>query len=121
MVQSGFDAQSAEDEEYYGSSGYGWKLMMTGLQHYLEKHAGTPRLVAWSRRKIAVTREAAYARLVAANGLFQENPVEALKPGARYSLRTRTGETFTGLVKFVAPPRGFCLGVDLLNDAIFWL
>jgi hypothetical protein len=34
---------------------------------------------------------------------------------------TATGSTFSGRVEFLRPPRGFCLTVENLNDALFWL
>lgn len=121
VVQSGFDAGTAEDDEFYGSIDYGWKFMLTNLRHYLERHNGTPRQVAWPRRKVVASRGDAYARLAGANGIFVEDASRTLKAGANYALRTTTGETFNGRVEFVSPPRGFCVSVDSLNDALFWL
>jgi hypothetical protein len=36
-------------------------------------------------------------------------------------LEAATGESFEGRVEFVRPPRGFCLSVRHLNDALLWL
>jgi len=45
----------------------------------------------------------------------------ALKPGEPYALKTTTGDSFSGRVEFVREPRGFCLTVSELNDALLWL
>jgi len=36
-------------------------------------------------------------------------------------LEAATGENFEGQVEFVRPPRGFCISVRGLNDAMLWL
>ncbi len=121
LVNSGFSADSEWEKEYYDSTNYGWGFMLTNLRHYLERHAGTPRLVAWPRKKVAISREEAYERLTAAPGLFAGAGLAGQRPGERYSLGAATGENFRGCVKFIVPPRGFCVTVEDLNDALFWL
>ena len=37
------------------------------------------------------------------------------------ALKTTTGDSFSGRVEFVREPRGFCLTVRELNDALLWL
>lgn len=120
LVQSGFSTGGEWAEEYFASTEYGWGFMLVNLRHYLERHAGTPRRVAWPRRKVAVSRDEAYRRLAAPGGLFREG-AGGLSSGAEYMLEAATGENFEGGVEFVRPPRGFCLSVRNLNDALFWL
>ena len=72
LVQSGFSTGADWEEEYFGSTDYGWGFMLTNLRYYLERHAGNPRLVAWPRLKVALSREEAHRRLVAPGGLFRE-------------------------------------------------
>lgn len=120
LVQSGFSAGGDWADEYFASTDYGWAFMLLNLRHYLERHAGTPRLVAWPRRKVVISREEAYRRLAAPGGLFREG-AGGLTPGAEYMLEAATGENFEGRVEFVRPPRGFCLSVRQLNDALLWL
>ena len=36
-------------------------------------------------------------------------------------LESARGESFEGQVEFVKPPRGFCVSVRHLNDALLWL
>jgi len=120
LAQSGFSAGGDWADEYFASTEYGWGFMLVNLRHYLERHAGTPRLVAWPRRKVTVTREEAYRRLAVPGGLFREG-AGGLTPGTEYMLEAATGESFEGRVEFVQPPRGFCLSVRHLNDALLWL
>jgi uncharacterized protein YndB with AHSA1/START domain len=120
LVQSSFAGGTDWDDEYYGSSDYGWGFMLVNLRHYLERHAGTPRQVAWPRRAVAVTREEAYERLVAPGGLFREG-ARGLIAGSEYMLEAATGENYEGTVEFVRPPRGFCVSIRQLNDALLWL
>jgi len=120
LVQSCFSAGGDWADEYFGSTEYGWGFMLLNLRHYLERHAGTPRRVAWPRLKVSVPREEAYRRLAAPGGLFREG-AGGLTAGADYMLETSTGASFEGRVEFVRPPRGFCIRVRELNDALFWL
>jgi len=120
LAQSGFSAGGDWADEYFASTEYGWGFMLLNLRHYLERHAGTPRLVAWPRHKTEFSRDEAYRRLAAPGGLFREG-AGGIKEGADYMLESATGESFEGRVEFVRPPRGFCLSVRHLNDALFWL
>jgi uncharacterized protein YndB with AHSA1/START domain len=120
LVQSGFSTGADWEEEYYGSTEYGWGFMLANLRHYLERHAGTPRRVAWPKFKVALSREDAYEKLAAPGGLFREG-AGGLKAGSEYMLEAATGESFEGRVEFVRAPRGFCVCVRSLNDALFWL
>ena len=120
LVQSSFAGGTDWDDEYYGSTEYGWGFMLVNLRHYLERHAGTPRQVAWSRRKVSGTREEVYERLVAPGGLFREG-ARGLTAGREYMLEGATGENYEGTVEFVRPSRGFCISIRQLNDALLWL
>jgi len=121
LINSGFSAGGADwENEWFDSTNYGWGFMLTNLRNYLESHPRMPRLVAWSRHKVSQPRSQIYERLAGAGGLFAEG-VEKLAVGGRYSLRAATGDSFTGRVEFIVPPRGFCLTVDALNGALYWL
>ena len=52
-------------------------------------------------------------------GIFAEGALGKLREGGTYSLRTTTGEVWSGRVGFIMP-RGFCLTVESLNDAMAW-
>jgi uncharacterized protein YndB with AHSA1/START domain len=121
MTQSGFSSGSEWDEEFFDSTDYGWGFMLFNLRAYLEQHAGQARLVAWPRVPVEMARETIYEKLAGANGVFAEGALGKLRGGATYSLRTSTGEVWSGRVAFIIPPRGFCVTIDSLNGALAWL
>ncbi len=84
-------------------------------------HRGAARRVAWPRQKISISREQAYQRLVESKGLFAEGSIAGSRAGQSYRLRAVTGEEFSGRVEFNIPPRGFCVTVEQMNDALLWL
>jgi uncharacterized protein YndB with AHSA1/START domain len=121
LLQSAFLGNADWENEWFDSTGYGWGFMLLSLQVALERHPGTVRQVAWPRLKVTLSREDAYQKLLSAGALFSEDVQAALKPGEEYSLTTTTGDSFSGRVEFVREPRGFCLTVYDLNDALLWL
>ncbi len=121
VTQSGFAAASEWEDEYWDSMNYGWGLMLFNLRGYLERHAGQARLVAWPRVQAEMPREAIYEKLAGPGGIFVEGVLGKLREGGTYSLRTSTGEVWSGRVAFIMPPRGFCVTVDSLNKALAWL
>ncbi len=121
LVQSSFAADAEWDQEFYDSTNYGWDFMLVNLRHYVAKHAGQPRLVAWPRRRVEMLREGIYKRLVGPRGIFVNDAAGVFRAGAGYSLQTATGEQWSGRIEFLVPTRGFCVTVDSLNDALAWL
>lgn len=61
-VTSGFPLDASWDGWVEGTV-RGWAFELRSLKHYLERHAGEPRHVAYLRRRIPVMREEAWARL----------------------------------------------------------
>ncbi len=121
LVQTGFAGESDWENEWLASTSYGWGFMLLSLQVALERHRGAQRQVAWPRLRVNCTREEAYRRLMAAGGLFVENAEDELRQGEVFTLRAVHGDIWTGSVEFVQPPRGFCVTIRELNDALLWL
>lgn len=121
LLQNGFLGNSDWENEWFDSTSYGWIFMLLGLKVALERHRGIARQVAWPRLQVSLSREEAYRKITSAGELFSQDPRSALKPGETYSLTTTTGESFSGRVEFVREPRGFCLTVRELNDALLWI
>lgn len=61
-----------------------------------------------------------YEKLAGPGGIIAEGAQRALREGTTYSLRISTGELRSGRVAFIMPPRGFCVTVESLNDALAW-
>jgi uncharacterized protein YndB with AHSA1/START domain len=122
FVQSGFATGADWENEFWDSTNYGWAFMLANLRHCMERHAGQERLVAWPRVKSELSREEIYKRMAAPGGLFEEGVAGGeFLAGRSYALRAANGEKWTGRVEFIFPPRGFCVTVEALNDALCWL
>ncbi|MGB0035914.1 MAG: hypothetical protein WBP79_10615 [Candidatus Acidiferrales bacterium] len=121
LTQSSFASGAERENEFYDSTNYGWTFMLLNLRHYLERHADEPRLVAWPRCKVELGRQAIYDKLTGPRDIFAEEAQKNLRAGAAYKLLTATGEVWSGRVEFVVPPRGFCVTVESLNNALAWL
>jgi hypothetical protein len=118
IVQSGFLADATWDEEFDGNR-RGWRFQLRGLKLYLERHRGTPRLVAWVRRMREVAREEAWRRLMTPQALLAEGSLEGLRAGDRYRLRTAAGDLFEGEVYTHVPGQEFSGTAENWNHA-FW-
>jgi uncharacterized protein YndB with AHSA1/START domain len=68
VVTSGFPDGERWDDWVEGTR-HGWRFELRSLKHYLERHAGRERGVVYLRRRVALSRDDAWARLVGAGGL----------------------------------------------------
>jgi uncharacterized protein YndB with AHSA1/START domain len=121
MVQSGFFSGADWEKEWYDSTDYGWMFMLISLRFLVEEHRGVKRQVRWPKLKVAITREDAYAKLMAAGGLFREDAAHVLKKDHAYSLTTLDGQQYSGHVEMLQSPRGFCISISQLGNALLWL
>lgn len=64
VVTSGFPADESWDGWVEGTA-RGWAFELYSLKHYLERHDGEPRHVAYVRRRVPLARDAAWSRLSA--------------------------------------------------------
>jgi uncharacterized protein YndB with AHSA1/START domain len=62
-VTSGFPLDASWDGWVEGTN-RGWAFELRSLRHYLERHVGEPRSVAYLRRRVPLSVDAAWARLV---------------------------------------------------------
>ncbi len=120
VVTSGFGAGDDWDAQYGGVS-RGWDFELLALRHYLERHRGRDRAVAWVRAAYRCSRQEAWARLTGPRGWFGQGGISSLVEGASYATRTATGHTLTGAVQLWRPPLQFSGTVDGWNDALFRL
>ena len=119
LVHSGFTSGSDwEDELYYGVC-RGWQFELRSLKHYLERHRGEERIVAWARAEYSLSYAEAWKRLMSPSGLLSSGSLEGLKEGDRYSVRAATGDTFTGIVQINDPGMQFSGTVENRNNALF--
>lgn len=120
LVHSGFGRGGAWDDEYDGVS-VGWQLELNGLKHYLERHRGRPRLIAWNRTVVDAPIGTAWERLASADGILRDPTLMSLKAGERYATTLSTGDSIEGLVVATVPHRGFQATVAGWNHALYRL
>jgi hypothetical protein len=106
VVHSGF-SHGAEWDAEVDSIRRGWQSKLRGLRHYLTRHRGTPRRVAWALEKTSLPVEECYARLMGPAGLVREGSIAGLRPGDPYRLVAATGDIFEGEVHTNAAPWAF--------------
>ena len=95
LAHSGFSTSPKWDDEYDGVS-RGWTYELRSLRHYLVRHRGSPRHVAWSRREIGIDAGEAWSRLMSPQGIVREGTLDNPVEGDRYALVTATGDRLTG-------------------------
>lgn len=120
VVHSGFGPDAAWDNEYYGVL-RGWRYELRSLQHYLERHPGVARRVAWARMAVKLSVEAAWEALTGSDGLIVEGSLAELDPDSPYLFRAATGHVFRGVVRTLSPPFEFSGTVENLGDSLLRL
>ena len=118
VVHSGFGTDASWDTEYDGVR-RGWHYELRSLRHYLERHPGVTRSVAWARKAVSMTGDEVWARVMSVDGFLGEKGIAGLVEGDEYSLRTSLGDVFNGIVTTIDPPFEFSGTVANLGDALF--
>jgi uncharacterized protein YndB with AHSA1/START domain len=117
VVSSGF-GDDADWDALYDAFGGGWDFELRGLQHYLDHHAGIPRIVACARGPRAISAAEGWSRIVGPFGWLGVSGLPAdPEPGSRYQARLSAGQRLSGVVVLWQPPRQFVATVDQLNNA----
>jgi uncharacterized protein YndB with AHSA1/START domain len=117
FVHSGFGAGADWDEEYDGIS-RGWSFELRCLRHYLQRHPGRPRHLAWVRRETGIGSAEAARRLLGPQGLLAAGTIEGCVEGDPYTMRTAEGELLDGTTFVHQPPRHFAGIVPSLDDGL---
>jgi len=120
VVTSGFGAGEDWDDMYAGVDS-GWAFELQGLRHYLERHRGKNRLVAWAVVPWSGDRAERWRRLTGPGGWFGSAGLPAVRAGERYTVTTSTGESLSGTVQVHRPGQQFAATVDGWNDGLFRL
>lgn len=118
VVTSGF-GEGDDWDEFLDGVRHGWDFELRSLRHYLERHAGEDREVAWARANHVLERADAWARLTKPGGFFGERGLGSIVEDSRYQATTATGDTLAGTVEVCDPPRLLVATVDGLGDALF--
>lgn len=118
VVSSGFGAEDDPDEVMQGF-GFGWDFELRGLRHYLERHRGVPRLVAWARVHHTKGYEPAWARLTGPGGFFGVTGLPQGETGSAVAVTAVTGDRLDGSVLLAQAPYQFAATIPAWNDALF--
>lgn len=118
VVSSGFGDDATDDEAVQGF-GCGWDFELRGLRHYLERHRGLRRIVAWARARCSAGYEHAWARLTGPEGFFGAAGLPEGESGRPYALTTVTGDRLDGAVMLAQAPYQFAATVEGWNGALF--
>jgi len=118
FVSSGIPV-AAEWDGFYDSTNYGWKLFFRTLRHYLERHPGKPRkTLITMQQPIVLDASEAWKKFVGPEGLAAEGSLEGLKDGDRFQIKTSAGESLTGEVGIIKPPKIILLTIDTFDGAV---
>jgi uncharacterized protein YndB with AHSA1/START domain len=118
VVHAGFGHGASWDEQYDGVS-RGWNYELGSLKHYLERHRGTPRRVAFARRVVAVPFETAWKKIMSSDGILAEGKLEGTKAGDRYTIQTSAGDHWQGTVQIHRLPTDLAVVVENLQNSLF--
>jgi len=116
VVQCGFGTGAEFDDEYDDIT-RGWGTFLANLEHYLERHAGTPCRQVITPVQVDLDAAAAWARLLGANGLARDGSFDGLGVGDRYEVIAASGDRLAGTIQIWDPPHCIGLSIDGLNDA----
>ncbi len=121
LVHSGFAKGGDWEDELFGGTERGWRYELRSLRHYLERHAGKPRLTLWPKASVRGSAAAVWRRLLGKQGFAREGEIDGLKEGDRYRVTAATGDVFEGQVVVNDPPYEFSATVEGLSDGLLAL
>jgi len=115
LVQSGFGEGDSWDDFYQGTD-FGWRFYLHALRHYLERHRGKQRAMAWVRRHARGGPSVPWGKVWSADGFAPTPDAAHLAAGRPVQLSLGT-ERLGGTVDFVQAPRGLWATLVSLEDA----
>jgi uncharacterized protein YndB with AHSA1/START domain len=109
IVQSGFAAETWDDE--LDTLNAGWRTFAETLKHYLERHRGVPRTLAFYRHPVVpLPRSEVFPRMLEALG------VTPVGEGERFR-----GPLFEGVARVVKPPVNFSGPLENYGDGFLMI
>jgi uncharacterized protein YndB with AHSA1/START domain len=120
LVQSGFGHGANWDDEIDGIT-WGWNTELRVLRHYLDRHRGRARQVAWARATSDLPFDRVWPLLTSSAGVIGSGDVAWLHGGDRCAFSLTTGDPVEGRVVFAHPGRQLLVSAENLGDALFRL
>jgi uncharacterized protein YndB with AHSA1/START domain len=118
LVHSGFAPGGDWEDELFAGTVRGWRYELRSLRHYVERHFGRDRVVAWPRARVRGSAAETWRRLLGRDGFVREGRLEGLGEGDRYRATAATGDVLEGTVVVNDPPYEFAGTVAALDDAL---
>jgi uncharacterized protein YndB with AHSA1/START domain len=116
LVHSGFGTGAAWDDEIDGVS-TGWQYELRSLSHYLTRHRGRDRHIAWVHGSAPTSMADLWSQLVNDRGVSIS--AQRLEEGQPYTVTLSTGDRFSGRIQLYIPNREFAGTVTELGDGLF--
>lgn len=120
LVQSGLPA-TADWDDFYEDTGRGWKIVLAGLRHYVERHFGQPCENIMFMQPVRIPVEEAWQKLLGPEGLAAEGDLANVETGDRKSITTAFGQKLEGEVLVLEPPHTLSMRIDNLEDSLLAL
>jgi uncharacterized protein YndB with AHSA1/START domain len=117
LVHSGFGMDADWDHEYHGVEN-GWTFELRSLRHYLERHPGRRRHLAFLQFETGRPSHELMPRLLGPEAFLAGGSVTGRAEGEPYEMWTVIGEDLGGTV-LVNRPEHFAGIVRTLDDGIF--
>jgi uncharacterized protein YndB with AHSA1/START domain len=118
LVHSGFGTDADWENELYDGVLRGWTFELRALRHYVERHPGERRLVAWVHHPFPGSLEETWSTLMSRRAFLAAGSIGDLKEGDSYRVGAATGDVFEGTVLVHVPGKQFSGTVRNMNDAL---
>ena len=117
LVHSGFGSGAAWDDELDGVT-LGWNVELRGLRHYLARHRGRTRRIAWAHAASDRPLGDLWTQLTSPAGLIANGWSASLHGGDRVNLRLTTGDAIEGHVIWSFPGRQLVIDAENFDHSL---
>ena len=117
LVHSGFGVSADWDNEFE-STHYGWMMFLRNLRHALTRHLRTPCRQAMLTIESMLPAAETWNRVMGRGGFLASGTVDKLAEGDRFAWRTATGEEISGVVNMAHPPIYIGGSLEQANDSL---
>jgi uncharacterized protein YndB with AHSA1/START domain len=120
LAHSGFGTGAQWDDELDGVT-FGWNVELRGLRHYLARHRGRTRTIAWAH--VASPRPVAeiWSQLTSPAGLIASGWTDRAQGGDAVSLRLTTGDAIEGRVIYSVEGRQLLIDAENFGHSLLRL
>lgn len=117
LVQSGMPEGPEWDGAYEGTN-VGWRMFLTALKFYLERHPGRARRTIYRYGHVMGDRSNVWATLLGRSLVAASGSFDGLGAGDTFAVTAVTGDPLEGRLLLVEPGRNFTASVSTLGDAL---